>query len=212
MTGVSDGGADGGADSGADGGADSGADGSGTGINALGFAPAAGASDGSGSFAAPTVGPDGQPVAPGTVMTPDEWLAATTASINPRSLQTAELTVDAFGAPVDVKISLNGSEAEVAFQSDQADTRALLGGAVSDLQNLLHQEGLMLSGVSVGGSNAGQAGHAQGFSGDASQGGNRTRGGEAVRITPDVASVAPVAVASARSAAATARGGLDLFA
>lgn len=186
---------------------------SGTGINGLGFAPAGAAAEGNGSFSsASTFGSDGQPLASGMVMTPDEWLAATTASINPRSLQTAELTVDAFGAPVDVTISLNGSQAEVTFQSDQADTRALLGGAVSDLQNLLQQEGLMLSGVSVGGSNAGHAGSAQGFSGDAGQGGNRDRGGEPVRITPDISVATPVAAASARSAAASARGGLDLFA
>jgi len=193
-----------------------GADGSATGVNALGFAPAAAGAEGTGSFAAAsTFGTDGQPIAAGMVMTPDEWLAATTASINPRSLQTAEMTVDAFGAPVDVKISLNGSEAEVAFQSDQADTRALLGGAVSDLQNLLQQEGLLLAGVSVGGSNAGlagQGGNAPGFNGDASQGGSRARGGEPMRITPDISTATPVAVAAARSAAATARGGLDLFA
>lgn len=195
------------------GGDNRGADGTGaaTGFNASGMLPATGAADG--SFASPsTAGDDARAASTGMVMTPDEWLAATTAPINPQSLQTAELTVDAFGAPVDVKISLSGSEAQVAFQSDQADTRAMLGGAVSDLQNLLRQEGLVLSGVSVGGSNAGQAGNAPGFGGEAHQGGNRPRNGDAIRITPGIPVSTPVAAASARSAAATARGGLDLFA
>jgi len=69
--------------------------------------------------------------------------------------QSAELTLDAFGGvPVDVRISLTGSEAHVAFQSDQAETRQMLGGATHELREMLQREGLTLSGVSVGGSDA----------------------------------------------------------
>ncbi|WP_198971835.1 flagellar hook-length control protein FliK [Xylophilus sp. ASV27] len=69
--------------------------------------------------------------------------------------QSAEMTLDAFGgAPVDVRISLSGSEAHVAFHSDQAETRRMLGGATDELRQMLQREGLNLSGVSVGGSDA----------------------------------------------------------
>lgn len=187
-----------------------------TGSGSAGFAALGAGGETTGPGFAQTAGgaaSEAQPTAGGMVMTPDEWLAATTASINPRALQTAELTVDAFGSPVDVKISLSGADAQVSFQTDQADTRALLGSAVSDLQNRLQQEGLVLSGVSVGGSGAGAAGqaagHSSGFHGD---NGNRSRSADSLRgFTPDIA-VASATAASSRSAEASARGGLDLFA
>jgi len=148
----------------------------------------------------------------GMVMSPDEWLAATTPALgngNGSGPQTAELTVDAFGAPVDVRISLDGSDAQVTFQSDQADTRAMLGGAVADLQNLMQQEGLVLAGVTVNSGGARADGGAG--AGDAGSGG---RGGDARRPARAEAagSIDAAAAAPARSRAAASRGGLDLFA
>lgn len=77
-----------------------------------------------------------------------------------QNIQNAELTVKHDGKPVEVSVSLNGNEAHVAFRSDQAQTRDLLDGSVSQLRDLLHQEGLVLTGVSVGdsGAQSGQGG------------------------------------------------------
>lgn len=66
-------------------------------------------------------------------------------------VQNAELKLDGFGPdPVEVSISLQGNEAHVAFRTDQAATRDVLENAVPHLKELLKNEGLVLSGVSVG--------------------------------------------------------------
>lgn len=172
--------------------------------SAVGFAPTASAN---GTEAgSPGSGTDAQQaVAGASVMTPDEWLAATTPAVNSHGVQKAELTLDAFGAPVDVQISLSGNDAQVSFQSDQADTRAALVGAVSDLQNLLQQEGLVLSGVTVGGSGA------QGNGAAMADGGGRGDTRRAAR--PDSAPVQALAAAPARPRPTSAgSGALDVFA
>jgi flagellar hook-length control protein FliK len=117
--------------------------------------------------------------------------------------QSAELTLDAFGgSPVDVRISMTGSEAHVAFQSGSAETRQLLGGAVDQLRELLQSQGLVLSGMSVGGSDTpqgnGQAGAREG-------GGSRGRS-----ATPAVERTADVATA-ARSAPVASQRAVDVF-
>jgi hypothetical protein len=72
-------------------------------------------------------------------------------------LQNAELTLnDAGHEPIEVSISLQGKEAHVDFRSDQAATREVLEGAVSNLKDMLAHHGLSLSGVSVGGSSQGE--------------------------------------------------------
>ena len=72
-------------------------------------------------------------------------------------LQNAELTLnDAGHEPIEVSISLQGKEAHVDFRSDQAATREILEGAVSNLKDMLAHHGLSLSGVSVGGSSQGE--------------------------------------------------------
>lgn len=71
-----------------------------------------------------------------------------------QNIQNAELTVKHDGNPVEVSVSLTGNEAHVAFRSDQAQTRDLLDASVSQLRDMLRQEGLVLSGVSVGDSSA----------------------------------------------------------
>ncbi len=70
------------------------------------------------------------------------------------NLQNAELTLSHDGRPVEVHVALDGQQAHVAFRSDQSDTRALLDAGTGQLRDLLGQEGLVLSGVSVGSSSA----------------------------------------------------------
>ena len=73
-----------------------------------------------------------------------------------RDVQNAELKFDGLGdSPVKVSISLQGNEARVEFRTDQAETRQVLEGAVSHLKDLLGNEGLVLSSVSVGSSGSG---------------------------------------------------------
>ena len=121
-----------------------------------------------------------------------------------KKTQSAELTLDAFGgSAVDVRISMTGSEAQVAFQSDSEATRQLLGGAVDQLRDLLQSQGLVLSGVSVGGSGASQAGGQSG-SGEG-RGNGRGRG-----ATGAVDGAADVAQAPRRPATDPQRA-LDVF-
>ncbi|QHI97941.1 hypothetical protein GT347_08015 [Xylophilus rhododendri] len=169
---------------------------------AIGFAPTASAGDNGFQSTASAAGAQGVPG--DGAMSTDELLAATTPSLHSREVQNAELTVDAFGAPVDVRISLQGSEAQVAFQSDQADTRAMLGGAVSELQNLLQREGLVLSNVTVGDSGAQANGQATG------EGGSRGESRRSQRADKPSIEVAAAATGTPRPSAG--RGALDLYA
>ncbi len=76
-----------------------------------------------------------------------------------QGIQNAELTLDGAGSqPVEVSISLSGNTAHVEFRTDQLETRELLSGAATHLKDLLQQEGMVLSGLSVGSSGAGGAG------------------------------------------------------
>lgn len=70
------------------------------------------------------------------------------------NLQNAELTVQHDGMPVEVRVSLSGNEAHVAFGSDESQTRDLLDASQDQLRSMLGSEGLVLSGVSVGESGA----------------------------------------------------------
>lgn len=78
-------------------------------------------------------------------------------------VQNAELTLDGAGKdPVEVSISLNGSEARVEFRTDREEMRQVLEDASSRLKDMLASEGLVLTGMSVGTSgsdNAGARGH-----------------------------------------------------
>ena len=70
------------------------------------------------------------------------------------NLQNAELTVTHDGKPVEVSVSMSGKEAHIVFGSDQSETRELLDASVAQLRELLQSEGLILSGMTVGGSGA----------------------------------------------------------
>lgn len=71
------------------------------------------------------------------------------------TIKNAELTLDAAGQAVDVRISLSGQEAHVAFRTDHAETRALLDGETAQLRALMQREGLDLAGVTVGAQSGG---------------------------------------------------------
>lgn len=73
-----------------------------------------------------------------------------------QGIQNAELSFDGADAlPVQVSISLSGNEAHVEFRTDQPETRELLSGSAGHLKDLLHSEGMVLSGLSVASSGAG---------------------------------------------------------
>lgn len=75
-----------------------------------------------------------------------------------RDVQHAQLLLQGFGQePVEVTIRLQGQMAHVVFGTDNAQARQLLEGSLRELSSLLLQDGLMLSGASVGTSSQGQA-------------------------------------------------------
>lgn len=75
-----------------------------------------------------------------------------------RDVQKAEITLDSLGgSPVQVNISLQGNEALVEFRTDLPQAQQVLEGSMTHLRELLGNEGLVLSGMSVGSSGADNA-------------------------------------------------------
>lgn len=73
-------------------------------------------------------------------------------------VQKAEMKLDGIGEhPVEVSISMQGNEAHVIFRSDEVQAREALESASAHLREMLQSEGLILSGVSVGTSGAGDS-------------------------------------------------------
>jgi len=69
------------------------------------------------------------------------------------ALRSAELTLDADGHAVQVKVALSGSqgnEAHVTLLTDHAAERQALHGETGQLRDMLHEEGLHLAAVTVG--------------------------------------------------------------
>ncbi|WP_210542257.1 flagellar hook-length control protein FliK [Rhodoferax sp. PAMC 29310] len=70
-----------------------------------------------------------------------------------QGIQNAELKLEGFGdEPVEISILLKGGEVRVDFRSDQPEVRQMLEGALGQLKESLQREGVLLSGVTVGGS------------------------------------------------------------
>lgn len=68
-----------------------------------------------------------------------------------QGVKNAALTLDGFGSePLEVSISLKGGEAHINFRTDQPEIRQMLEGAAIQLKDILRNEGVLLSGVSVG--------------------------------------------------------------
>lgn len=63
--------------------------------------------------------------------------------------QRAEVMLEKDGQSVRVQVSVRGNEAHVTFKADQAQTRALLDASLGQLREMLEQQGMQLTGVSV---------------------------------------------------------------
>jgi flagellar hook-length control protein FliK len=100
----------------------------------------------------------GHGIADGMAASPEDAVAEQVTYWLSESLKNAELTVEHAGQPVDVRVSLAGNEAHVAFHSDQAQTRELLTDKMEQLRELLRGEGLVLSGATVDAGTSGQTG------------------------------------------------------
>jgi len=80
-----------------------------------------------------------------------------------QDVQNAELTLDGMGAsPVEVSISMQGNEAQVAFRTDEVHARAAIENASEQLKDSLQRQGVVLTGMSVSTSHGGDASGGQG--------------------------------------------------
>lgn len=73
--------------------------------------------------------------------------------------QRAEVVLEKDGQPVRVQVSVRGNEAHVTFRADQAQTRELLDASLTQLREMLEQQGVQLAGVSVQADGQGQGGN-----------------------------------------------------
>ncbi|MCB8748226.1 flagellar hook-length control protein FliK [Rhodoferax sp. U2-2l] len=95
-------------------------------------------------------------VAAATAVVSEGQVAETVSYWASQGVQSAELTLDGMGdEPVEVRISLEGDQAQIEFRSNQPEVRQALEGASAQLKALLSGEGLQLTGMSVGTSNRG---------------------------------------------------------
>lgn len=79
-----------------------------------------------------------------------------------QDVQSAEMKLEGVGGgPVEVSINVQGKEAQVVFRTDEAQTREMLEGATAHLKDMLQQQGVVLTGVFVGSSGAGDTGQQQ---------------------------------------------------
>jgi flagellar hook-length control protein FliK len=115
-------------------------------------------------------------------------------------MKNAEMQLDGLGdGPVEVSISVHGNQAHVAFRTDESQTRDALEGAGGALRDMLHKEGMELSGVSIGTT----------ASGDDSKQGRKHQPDSRALGREGFAVKFPV---DAKSSVATRRvGGLDVF-
>lgn len=98
------------------------------------------------------------PVAGASALTP-EYVAEQVSYWISNDVQSAEMKLQGLGdSPVEVRISMVGNEAHVAFRTDEAQARDALENASAHLKDMLQRDGVVLSGVSVGTSGSGGAG------------------------------------------------------
>jgi flagellar hook-length control protein FliK len=99
------------------------------------------------------------PGAPDSLTATDMYVAEKVAYWISNDVQNAEMKLDGIGVdPVEVSIRMQGNEAHISFRTDELQARAALENAGVHLKDMLQREGLTLSGVSVGTSDAGGAG------------------------------------------------------
>lgn len=73
--------------------------------------------------------------------------------------QRAEVVLEKDKQLVRVQVSVRGNEAHVTFRADQAQTRELLDASLTQLREMLEQQGVQLAGVSVQADGQGQGGN-----------------------------------------------------
>ncbi len=138
-------------------------------------------------------------VLPASALVADTAVAETVSYWASQGVQTAKLELEGFGdSPVEVSIVLNGDQAQIDFRTDQAGVRQVLEAATAQLKEMLSNQGLQLTGVSVGTSGKG---------GD--QGGERRSRQGAQQAT--LVKAEAVGPASARMANPAVGRSLDLF-
>ncbi|MEO7186671.1 MAG: flagellar hook-length control protein FliK [Rhodoferax sp.] len=137
--------------------------------------------------------------APDPATSADTFVAEKVAYWISNDVQNAELKLDGIGdKPVEVSIRMQGNEAHIAFRSDELQARAALENAGIHLKDMLQREGVVLSGVSVGTSGAGESGD----KGGKSRQGARQSG---------VATVQPARIDKTPGPGRVSGGALDLF-
>lgn len=137
--------------------------------------------------------------APEVVPATDAFVAEKVSYWISNNVQNAEMKLDGVGdRPVEVSIRMQGNEAHVAFRTDELQTRAALESASEHLKDLLHREGLVLSGVSVGTAGTGGSGPQD----------RKSRQGERQAT---VTTLQPLSGDLRSATNRASRGGLDLF-
>ena len=137
--------------------------------------------------------------APAPATPTDTYVAEKVAYWISNDVQNAEMKLDGIGdKPVEVSIRMQGNEAHIAFRSDELQARAALENASVHLKDMLQREGLVLSGVSIGTSGAGDSGDQE----------RQSRRGAR---QSSVASVQPARADRASGTGRVSGGALDLF-
>ncbi len=96
-------------------------------------------------------------VAAASAVVADTQVAETVSYWATQGVQSAELTLEGLGdEPVEVRISVEGDQAQIDFRSNQPEVRQVLESASAQLKAMLSGEGLQLTGMSVG--TSGQSG------------------------------------------------------
>lgn len=146
--------------------------------------------------------PDGSGVAAdATQQAADEQMAEQVAFWINQNNQSAEMTLDRDGQPVQVRVSVSGNEAHVVFRSDQVQTREALDASMAQLRELLQSQGLVLAGATVDSSASG---------GSQREPGQR-QGGQPGRAQVAVPGVEGAVSGARATAQQQGRGGLDVF-
>lgn len=83
-------------------------------------------------------------------LTAEDQVADQVAQWVGQTVHNAEMTLDREGQAVHVTVSLSGQEAHVHFRTAEGQTRALLDAHLSDLRDMLRDQGLELAGAWVG--------------------------------------------------------------
>lgn len=146
--------------------------------------------------------PDGSGVAAdATQQAVDEQMAEQVAFWINQNNQSAEMTLDRDGLPVQVRVSVSGNEAHVVFRSDQVQTREALDASMAQLRELLQSQGLVLAGATVD-SSAGGGGQREP---------GQRQGGQPGRAQVAVPGVEGAVGGARATAQQQGRGGLDVF-